>query len=301
MFDRLKSVVAQLRELATKKTLSEREVDQFLWELELRLLEGDVAQEVAEDLVAHLRREVVGRTVERSADTARLLEEALKARMLELFREAGQLDPLQLAREEKGPFIIVFLGVNGSGKTTTLAKLGRLFLKEGLSVVFACADTFRAGAIEQLQEHAARLGVKVVAQRYGADPAAVARDAVLYAQAHNVRVVLVDTAGRMQTSRNLMDEMRKIIRVVSPQLKLFVGDALAGNDAVNQAREFFAYTEFDGAILTKVDADVKGGSALSIAYATKRPIVYLGVGQHYDDLVPFDPERFVESLFAPNR
>ena len=137
----------------------------------------------------------------------------------------------------------------------------------------------------------------MITQRYGADPSAVGRDAIDYAKKHHIDVVLVDTAGRMQTARNLMDEISKIVRVIKPDIKLFVGDALAGNDTINQAREFFQYTNFDGALLTKIDADAKGGAAISIVHITSKPIIFLGVGQGYDDLVSFDAERFIDSIF----
>jgi len=194
------------------------------------------------------------------------------------------------------PFKILFLGINGTGKTTTVAKFANYMKKNGFSVVIAAGDTHRAGAIEQVTEHANRISAKVVAQRYGADPAAVARDGVLYAKAHHIDVVLIDSAGRMQTNQNLMEEMSKIVRVVSPDLKIFIGDSLAGNDAVSQAELFSKYTGFEGAILTKVDADSKGGAALSIAFTTKRPILFLGVGQSYDDLRRFDAKAFADSL-----
>jgi fused signal recognition particle receptor len=164
--------------------------------------------------------------------------------------------------------------------------------------VLAAADTHRAGAIEQLTQHAEKLALKIIAQRYGADPSAVGRDAVDYSKKHHIDAVLIDTAGRMQTAKNLMDEIGKIVKVVKPDIKLFVGDSLAGNDTINQAREFFEYTKFDGAILTKTDADAKGGSAISIVYTTSKPIVYLGVGQGYDDIIPFDMGKFLQSLFG---
>ena len=164
-------------------------------------------------------------------------------------------------------------------------------------MVLAAADTHRAGAIEQLTQHGQKLALKVIAQRYGADPSAVGRDAVDYGRKHHIDAVLIDTAGRMQTAKNLMDEIGKIVKVVKPDIKIFIGDSLAGNDTINQAREFFEYTKFDGAILTKIDADAKGGSAISIVYATSKPIVYLGVGQGYDDIIRFDTERFIQSLF----
>ncbi|MGH9954819.1 MAG: signal recognition particle-docking protein FtsY, partial [Nitrososphaeraceae archaeon] len=196
-----------------------------------------------------------------------------------------------------GPFVVVFLGINGTGKTTTVAKIANLMRKAGFSVVVAAGDTHRAGAIEQLEQHTNRLFLKIVKQRYGADPSSVGRDAYDHAKKNHIDIVLMDTAGRMQTSKNLMDEMGKIVRVVKPDVKLFIGDALAGNDTINQAREFFHYTNFDGAILTKVDADAKGGSAISIAHITSRPIVYIGIGQGYDDIIPFDSNKFIASLF----
>ena len=192
----------------------------------------------------------------------------------------------------------MFVGINGTGKTTTLAKIAHMLQKNKFSVVVAAADTYRAGAIEQLREHTNRLNLKLIAQNYGSDPAAVARDSVLYAKSHKIDCVLIDTAGRMQTSKNLMDQISKITKVVNPDLKIFVGDALAGNDTVNQAREFYEYVKFDGAILTKSDADARGGSAISIVKVTSAPVLYLGVGQEYDDLKPFDKDSFLETIFG---
>ncbi|MDP2667102.1 MAG: signal recognition particle-docking protein FtsY, partial [Nitrosopumilaceae archaeon] len=162
----------------------------------------------------------------------------------------------------------------------------------------AAADTYRAGAIEQLTEHTNRLNLKIIAQNYGADPAAVAKDAVLHAKSNKIDCVLIDTAGRMQTSKNLMDQIAKITKVVNPDLKIFVGDSLAGNDTVNQAREFYQHTKFDGAILTKSDADARGGAALSIVKVTNTPILFVGIGQGYKDLKPFDKELFIETVFG---
>ena len=300
MFEKLKKALSSLAAAATQKTLSEDEVEKVLWEFELALLESDVAEEVVKALTSSVKQEVVGLRLSRSTPT----QEYLKGKLLEIIREeffkAKPIDLIQQIGEKKAkgePYVIVFLGINGTGKTTTIAKFANLLKRKGFSVILACADTHRAGAIEQLTTHADKLGLKVISQRYGADPAAVARDAVIYAQKHRGDVVLVDTAGRMQTSRNLMDEMEKIIRVVKPDLKIFVGDALAGNDAVSQAKEFQKFTNFDGVVLTKVDADVKGGAALSIVYVTGKPILYLGVGQSYDSLKPFDADEFVKSLF----
>ena len=218
-----------------------------------------------------------------------------------LFDAAGKIDLFAKIVSKKTtnePFIILFVGINGTGKTTTLAKIAYLLKQNKFSIVIAAADTFRAGAIEQLTEHANRLNIKTVAQNYGADPAAVARDAVLYAKSHKIDCVLIDTAGRMQTSKNLMEQIEKITKVVNPDFKIFVGDSLAGNDTVNQAREFYQHTKFDGAILTKSDADARGGAALSIVKITSRPVLYVGMGQEYADLRPFDKNLFLETVFG---
>jgi len=305
MFDKLKSALGSLAKIATHSSLSKEDVDTFLWDFEVSLIESDVATEVIENLTTNLRKKLVGLKIPRSEDREKFVLSELKAAIRETFANTRHLDLIQSAKQKaaqnrkdhSGPFVVLFLGINGVGKTTTVAKFARLLEKNKLSAVVAAADTHRAGAIEQITEHANRLKIKSVAQSYGSDPAAVAKDAQLYAIAHGVDVVIIDTAGRIQTSKNLMEEMGKIVRVVKPDVKIFVGDSLAGNDAISQAKEFSSYTDFDAAILTKADADVKGGAALSIAFVTQRPILYLGVGQEYDDLAPFDLEKFVESLF----
>jgi fused signal recognition particle receptor len=266
------------------------------------LLESDVAQEVIDDLSARLKKELLGLKLERGQVAEDIIRSKLHNAIGEMLARCGKIDlieKIKAKRETKrGPFVIVFLGINGTGKTTTVAKISNLLRKNGISVVLAAGDTHRAGAIEQLSQHAKKLSLKIIMQRYGSDPSAVARDAVDYSGKHHVDAVLIDTAGRMQTAKNLMDEISKIVRVSKPDLKLFIGDSLAGNDTINQAREFFHYTNFDGAILTKADADSKGGAALSIAYITSKPIVYLGVGQGYEDIIPFNPAKFLESIFG---
>ncbi|MEM2955562.1 MAG: signal recognition particle-docking protein FtsY, partial [Nitrososphaerales archaeon] len=299
MFDKLRSALKALSKAITERTLDEKEVDKLLWDFKVALMESDVAYEVVEELTSRLKSEIVGTKIQRSINSSDYIKERLMNVVKEIFSGAKQFDMLDMIKKKNTtgePFIILFLGVNGTGKTTTIAKSANLLKKSGFSVILACSDTHRAGAIEQLTEHADRLSVKVISQKYGADPAAVARDAVLHAKSRKIDVVLIDTAGRMQTSKNLMEEMAKITRVVNPDLKIFVGDALAGNDAVSQAKEFQEFTNFDAAILTKTDADVKGGAALSIAYVTGKPIIYLGTGQSYDDLVAFNVDSFVSSL-----
>jgi fused signal recognition particle receptor len=300
MFEKLREAFSSLAKVVSEKKLSEKELDESLFSFQLALLESDVAQSVVDGVTADIKKQLLGLSVERSKDPATAVKEKLRSEVLSIFSQAGSIDVLgRIAEKKKGePFTILFLGINGTGKTTTVAKFANLLKKNGLSVVIAAGDTHRAGAIEQVTEHANRISAKVVAQRYGADPAAVARDGVLYAKTHHVDAVLIDSAGRMQTNQNLMEEMSKIVRVVTPDLKIFIGDSLAGNDAVSQAELFSKYTGFDGAILTKVDADTKGGAGLSIAYTTKKPILFLGVGQSYDDLKPFDAQSFADTLLS---
>lgn len=302
MFDKLKNAFSSAARSIGQKEISERVLDDTLLELQIALLESDVAQEVVDALSDKLKKELLGLKLEKGQEAGTVIEAKLQEATAAILARAGRLDlvgKIKAKKEAKqGPFSIVFLGINGTGKTTTVAKVANLLRKQGLSVVVAAGDTHRAGAIEQLTQHAERLSLKVIAQRYGADPSAVGRDALDYAKKHYIDVVLIDTAGRMQTSKNLMDEMGKIVRVVKPDAKLFVGDSLAGNDTINQAREFFQYTNFDGAILTKIDADAKGGAAISISHITSKPVVFVGVGQGYDDMIPFDPDKFIESLFG---
>lgn len=299
MFEKLRGAFSSLAKAVSEKKLSDKDIDDSLFEFQLALMESDVAQSVVDTVTGDLKKSLLGMSVERSRDVQGFVKEKLRGEVLAIFSGVGDVDIIQRVKESKAkgePFKILFLGINGTGKTTTVAKFANYLKKNGFSVVIAAGDTHRAGAIEQVTEHANRISAKVVAQRYGADPAAVARDGVLYAKAHYIDVVLIDSAGRMQTNQNLMEEMSKIVRVVTPDLKIFIGDSLAGNDAVSQAELFSKYTGFDGAILTKVDADSKGGAALSIAFTTKRPILFLGVGQGYDDLKRFDAKSFAESL-----
>ncbi len=301
MFDKLKQAFSSVARLATERKLSSKELDELLFGFQVSLLESDVAQEVTEKLIDGVKTGLGGSKVERSDDVALLITERLRSMLEEIFRAAGTIDLLQRIRTKNAagePFVILFLGINGSGKTTTIAKFASFLKHEGVSVVGAAGDTHRPGAIEQLSEHADRVSMKVVSQRYGADPAAVGRDGLLYARAHHMGVLLIDTAGRMQTNQNLMEEMAKIVRVVNPDLKIFIADSLTGNDAISQAQLFSKYTGFEGFILTKADADVKGGAALSIVYTTGKPVLFLGVGQGYGDLTPFDAKSFIDSILS---
>jgi fused signal recognition particle receptor len=278
--------------------LKEARLEDVLDDLEIALLESDVALPVVERLRRDLKKQLAGRKLRWGVE----VEEAVKGTLESSVRAILTRPPLDLAAtiraHQPKPFVILFVGVNGTGKTTTVAKLAGALRDQGLGVAIAAGDTFRAGAIEQLLVHGERLGIKVVRQQEGSDPAAVAFDAVQHARARALDVVLVDTAGRQHTNENLVEEAKKIRRVVAPQMTLFVGDALSGNDVVEQAVKFQDSLGVDGLVLTKLDADVKGGAALSTTFVTKKPILFMGVGQGYSDLRVFDPEWMVHRLFA---
>lgn len=274
--------------------ISEKKIDELLWELELALLEADVALEVVEKIKAEIKKRLVGSP---RREAKELVERALKEAIKSVL-ESSEGNFFEIVEKKEKPVVIMFVGVNGSGKTTAIAKLAHQLQKRGHSCVIAAADTFRAGAIEQLELHAQKLGVKLIKHDFGADPAAVAYDAIEHAKAKHKDFVLIDTAGRMQTNINLMEEMRKIKRVANPDLIIFVGDALTGNDAIEQAKRFNEVVGIDGVILTKVDADAKGGAALSIAYTIKKPLFFIGIGQDYDDQIPFRAEWMMEKIFG---
>jgi fused signal recognition particle receptor len=266
-----------------------------LWDLEMALLENDVEMEVAEEILDGIEAELVGEQKTITESTGALIESALHDALLEVVA-VGQFDFLERVAATDRPVVIVFTGVNGVGKTTTIAKLASYLAEHGFSSVLANGDTYRAGANEQIEEHAERIDAPLISHEQGGDPAAVIYDAVEYAEAHDIDVVLGDTAGRLHTSDGLMNQLAKIDRVVGPDLTLFVDEAVAGQDAVNRAREFDEAATIDGAVLTKADADTHGGAAISIASVTGAPILFLGTGQGYDDLEPFDPEGLIAEL-----
>ena len=275
-------------------------LNNLLEELEWIMLESDISSDAVTAVMGALKRTLIGQRLRKGADLSKVLEASLK-RALRGILNAGYWDFYASIKSfiDKGdaPVVIMFVGVNGTGKTTTVAKVAHNLQQRGLSVIAAAGDTFRAGAIEQLETHCDRLGIRCISSQRGGDSAAIARDAVESAKAKGIDVVLVDTAGRMQNKSNLMAELEKVRRVANPHLTLFVGDALAGNDAVDQAKNFQEMLKFDGAVLTKLDTDAKGGAGLSIAHATGQPIVLCGVGQEYDDIMQFNPDWLLEQLF----
>ena len=284
----------------TKKTIKEEDIEEILEELEFSLIEGDVAFDVAERIVEAVKEDLVGRKIKRRGDMELFTTNALKKAITEIIDNGyyDLLGDIEASKQKGEPYKIMFVGINGTGKTTTIAKMAKYLEKHGYSSVFGASDTFRAGAIEQLEHHAKNLNLKIIKHERNSDPAAVAYDAVEHAKATGKDVVLIDTSGRMQTNTNLMDEMKKIKRVSKPDIVLYVGDALMGNDATEQATKFNEVINIDGIILTKADADAKGGAAISIGHVINKPILFIGTGQSYDDLMEFKPEWMINQIFA---
>ena len=278
-------------------TIGEAEVSDLLSELELSLLEADVAYEVSLDVSSQLRTKLVGMRVPKGKVEEKT-REAIQGVLASVMTSDRKFDMVSRVRGLEKPAKILFVGPNGAGKTTTMAKVAHMLLQAGMTVVFSASDTFRAAAIEQTEVHAGRLGVKVVKSKYGADPASVAFDAVNFARTHNIDVVLIDSAGRQDTNANLLDELKKISRVAKPDIKIYIGESIGGNSLIDQVRAFDEAIGMDGAILTKIDCDAKGGTALSLTKSTGIPVLYLGVGQAYSDLIPFDPEKIAQEIMS---
>lgn len=299
MFEKLRKGLSNLVNKVTTTELRAEKLRPVLGDFRLSLIENDVAVSVADHICGEMEKRLDGVQIKRLEDRKKMVMANLDEILLDILTTNEKIDLLKKLEEKRKinePYVILFVGINGTGKTTSIAKVANFLMKNGYSVVLACSDTYRAGSIEQLEEHARRLGVRMIKHKYGADPAAVAYDAISHAKAHGINAVLIDTAGRIQTNRNLMNELQKIKRVISPDITVLTVDALTGNDAVMQAEEFHKSVGIDGTILTKVDADVKGGSALSVTYVTKKPIVFIGTGQRYEDLQEFDPEQFTKMI-----
>jgi fused signal recognition particle receptor len=278
------------------KVIKESKLEELLADLEIGLMESDVAVEVIEALKTQLRTEFLGKRVKRSADFQAAINQAIKDSLQKVLT-TSTLDFDDYIDKHAKPVVIMFVGVNGTGKTTAIAKVAHRLLARKKTLVLAAGDTFRAGAIEQLTIHSEKLGVKIIKHQAGADSSAVAYDAIEHAKARFKEVVLIDTAGRMQTNTNLMDEMKKLKRIAQPDLVIFVGDSLAGNDAVEQAVKFNEAVGIDAVILTKIDADAKGGAALSISHAVGKPIIFVSTGQEYDQIAVFDAKWMIDRIF----
>lgn len=292
------SLAKRAKSYATGRVIIDEEaIEGSLTELEHALLQADVEINVAEEIIEAVRSEVVGEAVSITKSPGVVAVRAIRDALVEVMG-VGQFDVEERFAALPRPTTVLFTGVNGVGKTTTIAKFAHYLESQGYSVVLANGDTYRAGATEQLQEHGDALDIRVISHDQGGDPAAVIYDAKEYARANDVDFVLADTAGRLHTSHDLMAQLEKIDRVVEPELTLFVDEAVAGQDAINRAREFNEAAEIDGTVLTKADADTSGGAAISIARVTGKPILFLGTGQRYSDLERFDPEVLVDRLLG---
>ncbi|MBU4300199.1 MAG: signal recognition particle-docking protein FtsY [Nanoarchaeota archaeon] len=280
----------------TETRISVESLDSALWDIEMALLENNVASDVASKICSDIKQKLAGKSVKRSAVEKIIKDSVLESVRYELDQKPVDIEAaIKAARKEKRPCVIMFVGFNGSGKTTNIAKLGSYLKSKEYTCVFAAADSFRVAAIEQLEEHGRRLGIPVIKHKYGADPAAVIFDAVAHAKAKGIDVVLADTAGRVHTDSNLIGELKKIVRVNAPDLKFLVVEAIAGNDVIEQAK-VFDEVGLDGVILSKWDIDDKGGASLSVTHTLKKPIVFLGTGQNYEDFEKFDLKKVMESV-----
>ncbi|MCX6749717.1 MAG: signal recognition particle-docking protein FtsY [Candidatus Pacearchaeota archaeon] len=289
---------SKLKSKISKTTISDEEFDSYSEELQNLLLENNVAYEVAEKIILELRKRIIGKEILKKEIESEIrdgLRDTIEELLIEPFDIVSRITEKNLANKNE-PYVILFVGINGTGKTTTIAKIAHYLKGKNISSVIAAADTFRAASIEQLKKHGEKLGVKIISQQYGADPAAVGFDAISYAKKNHINCVLIDTAGRMHTAKNLMKEIEKIANVCKPDLKLFIGESITGNDSVEQAKSFNFAIGIQGIILAKADVDEKGGTALSVGYAIKRPILFLGTGQEYDKLEPFNKKKFSEKL-----
>ncbi len=277
----------------TSSKLSREDFDEIFQEFEITLLENNVALEAVNKIKENLANDLVNQQMKKIEAEARILQ-ALKDAILSVLTEPPNL--LEQIKKHEGVYTIIFFGINGTGKTTSIAKLAHMLKKEGISCVLAAGDTFRAASIEQLNTHADKIKVPIISSEYGADPASVSFDAKKYASAHKIKVVLIDTAGRMYTKANLLKEMEKIVKVSKPDLKIFVGESITGNDVIDQAKTFNETIGIDGIILSKADVDEKAGTILSVSHITKKPIYFLGTGQNYPDLLPFTKKAVLKNL-----
>ncbi len=304
MFKGLKRAFSSFKENISSRTLSEEELDRYLHQLSIELISSNVAVETCDTILSNIKEQLLGSKVKRFSKVEDHVRSLIKDVIINVLKKDISYPSIEnlilekLKRSPGEPFIVLFLGVNGVGKTTTIAKLANYLRKKGYKVLLSCSDTFRAGAIEQLSMHAQRLNIPIIKGEYGADPASVAFNAIEHAKARGFHVVLIDTAGRMHTDRNLLEEMKKIKRVAKPDLTIMVLDALTGNDAIYQAETFDKEVGFDAFIVAKCDADDKGGILISLIYTFKKPILFIGIGQSYDDIEVFTPDHFVKKILG---
>jgi fused signal recognition particle receptor len=301
LFDKLQKGIKGIVKSLKVKEMSDKDLQPIISNLINIMIQNEVGLDTAEAIGKNLKQELISIEHARFKSATPMVSHALRNAIQDVLtvpknNEVNLMSKLIDARKDGRPFIICMLGINGTGKTTTIAKLTKLFQNHGYSVVLAAGDTYRSGSIQQLGKHAENLNVRMIAHDYGGDPAAVAIDAIDHAEAKKIDAVIIDTAGRMQNNVNLVRELDKIIRLTEPDLKIFVGDSLAGNDVIRQVTQFNEDIGIDGIIMTKLDSDAKGGAIISVAHTSQKPILFIGNGQSYDDLIPFDPKIIINEV-----
>lgn len=300
MFSIFRRKIGKIVEKFLEKKLEEKDVKKLISKFEIDLIEADSSPAVAEKIANDLEKMLIGKRVPRTAMKEKI-NEAIKKSLLEILRmptiNIGEI--IMNAKNENRPATFIFFGINGVGKSLSIAKFANFLREKGYKPILAAGDTFRAAGDIQLEEYAKQIESPVIKHQRGADTAAVIFDARKAAQARNYDVVLADTSGRMHTKRNLMEELQKIVRVNKPDLKILVLDSLSGSDVINQFEFFDKAVGIDAVVFTKVDVNEKGGNILSVCYQFKKPILFLGTGQKFDDIEEFDPEKFVRNLI-PN-
>ncbi|MFP3241938.1 signal recognition particle-docking protein FtsY [Caldisphaera sp.] len=303
MFEGLKKafqkVANSFKEKVEYKEIKEDDIEEILEDLKLDMIENDVAYDIADSIINDVKKQLIGFKIKRGEDIEDVVKDSIKKSIIKSlgYENINLIESIKRKCNKNESYVIVFLGINGVGKTTTIAKFANMLKENGISVVIAAADTFRAGAQEQIDIHAKKIDIPIIKGQYGADPASVAYNAILFAKSRGLCTVLVDTAGRMHSDIDLMGELQKIVKVTKPDMKILIVDALTGNDAVEQAKMFNENIGVDGIIITKIDADVKGGVAISVSSVTNKPILFIGFGQNYNDIKRFDPNEYVNNLF----
>jgi fused signal recognition particle receptor len=290
---KISEAINKVEKVFTEKVMNEKDFEKIFFDIELNLIQSNVSSEVVSKIKQDLKLELVGKSVKK--DLKKVINDSLKSTLDKVLIEEVPGEFLKKIKAKK-PYIIMIIGVNGSGKTTTIGKLTNYFKTKKLSVLLAACDTFRAASIEQLRTHADKLGVKLISSEYGADSTSIAYDAKKHAEKNNVDILIIDTAGRLQSNSNLMDELKKMKRVIMPDSCIFVADSITGADVTLQADKFNAEIGIDYLILSKTDVDTKGGAIISASYSVKKPILFLGTGQEYKDLKEFSKKEIIEKI-----
>ncbi len=291
-----KKIEEKIRKKIEYIQVKESDIQDFLSELEYNLIQSDCSFKTTQKIIEEIKNNLIGKEVKKK-ELKNEIKKAIK-NSIEKILENKKYDLINEIKKFEKPIDIIFFGFNGCGKTTTIAKIAYLLKKLNYKVLLVAADTFRAGAIEQLEEHAKKLKIEIFKKDYGFDPCAIVYEAKKYALQNGFEILLIDTAGRSHTNKNLMDELSKIVRVNKPKIKILVLDSLTGSDVINQYEFFNKVAQIDAVIFTKVDVNEKGGNILSILYEFNSKIAFLGLGQNYEDLKEFEKEIIIKNIFG---